>query len=137
MDIISLLNDSISKKEYETTIKQLNELITQNPTNGEFYYFKASCYFHLHLYKETLACLEYSISLDPGGWEAWHLKGFILSEHYHNCEQAVECYIEAIRLCPIEYPELYDNLGYAYDELSKYRDAIEGNIFTIFFHNKK
>ncbi|MCK5581888.1 MAG: tetratricopeptide repeat protein [Candidatus Omnitrophica bacterium] len=106
-------------------IKRLNDLTTNNPSNGVAWYVKAAILDKfLSSYEDALICLDESTKINPDYSAAWHDKGVILDSVYGRNEDAIKCYNKALSLTP-DNEVIWYNKGNTLLEMENYNEALE------------
>jgi Tfp pilus assembly protein PilF len=104
-------NESLAKKEYETTFKKAS---ARQPKNVEIYKGLGLVYLSQKKYKEAQAAYLLALDLEPDDSEAHFFLGNIYDEQKDR-RKAIQEFKRAIKLNP-DYHEALNYLGYIYVE---------------------
>jgi stress-induced-phosphoprotein 1 len=58
-------NKAFKDKNYDLAIRHYDEAIKKDPKNPVYYSNKATCYYQMENYKDSLTCVYKTIEIDP------------------------------------------------------------------------
>jgi len=110
------------EKEMESTRRQCERQLKENPQDVRAYYDRARCFKYERLCDEAIEDLDRAISLDPQFADAWYLRGELKADKKDFRQAAVDAQ-ESLRIKPASYDATY-LLGRAYFELQMLPEAL-------------
>jgi Tfp pilus assembly protein PilF len=101
----------------------LHAALLRDPRNAKLYNARGVILAALGRHADAVACYRDGVAIDPGYATIWSNLGNALTE-LRNLQSAIDCHRQAITLSDEEKASYYYNLGIAYVEASKHRDAV-------------
>ncbi|RPI14513.1 MAG: tetratricopeptide repeat protein [Ignavibacteriae bacterium] len=88
-------------KNYDSAIIYLNAAITEDPFNGDGYYYRGLLKVNFKNYEEAVDDLDKSLNYNNNNWNAHNFKGIALG-YLKRYTEALKCFNTAISLKPDE-----------------------------------
>jgi len=95
------IEELIEKKDYNSSLKLIDSLISKNPDDGLLYYYRAEVFFLLKNYKDSLISIDKSIDSGYPLIDSYNLKALIYEE-LGDYKREVEFATKSIELSPAE-----------------------------------
>lgn len=111
----------------DTAIEMYLNIIEKDPQFFDAYLSASICYAKKGEFAKSVDFCESALKANPKSYEANNQMGLV----YYCCNEvkdAVKYYEEALKLKPEGDYKIYSNLGYAYEKIGKYDNAVK--IFT-------
>ena len=88
-----------AKKCYENEVVCLDQALSQDPNNSEYWYHKGNALHMLKRYNSSIGALDRATALDLRSKYSWNEKG-VVYEQLNNFNEAIKCFNKAIEIDP-------------------------------------
>lgn len=114
------------KKDFNGAVKLFDEAIELNPNNAEAWGGRGTAYYNLKQYDRAIQDYNTAIELNPNYSGYYKSRGRAYN-HLKQYEQAIQDFNKVIRINPNLASVAYNNRGFSYANLGKYKQAIKLN----------
>ncbi len=118
----TMANDMISNDLHEGALYYFNKILGVDPVNHRAMDGKANMLDILGRVSEALECINDYLERNSSDVYIWILKGDLLNIHHNDCEGAIDCYNQALKINQ-KREEAWVKKAYTMKEMSKCAEA--------------
>ena len=111
------------QKDYERALNDMNEALTLQPSEAEYYVIRAQVRYNLDDYNGALDDYSYAIELTPDNYIAYYNRGILRAE-IKDINRAIDDFTAVLKMNPDDYRTLY-NRAILYRDIQDYENALD------------